>query len=182
MIVFLNSKPCPALLTSSLKCDASLRRRERHEICNTCSCSSPYQTIGQLSRKVCQRSYIRPSLSPLRTFTWPLHASRTFCGHLRAASVGPVQPTLPRCVRRRSRTAARYMFYADLAILHRAGIDASRFTFSILHLLAKIQCTLLGARYGNISFLIWTLEVQIWFVGTGNVCACVCAERIFAAD
>lgn len=61
MIVFLNSKPCPR---SSLKCDASLRRRERHEICNTCSCSSPYQTIGQLSRKVCQRSYMRPSLGP----------------------------------------------------------------------------------------------------------------------
>lgn len=147
MIVFRNCTPRPLFW---LRCDASLRRRERHEICNTFSCSSPYQTIGQLSRKVCQRSYIRPSVSQfppqsLSPLAWPLHASRTFSGHLRAAFVvGPGQQTLPRCCGRSESNCS------SLHVLCRFGnssgvggctrmLYASCFTFSTLLLLAKIQ-------------------------------------------
>lgn len=147
MIVFRNCTSRPPFW---LSCDASLRRRERHEICNTFSCSSPYQTIGQLSRKVCQRSYIRSSVtqSPsqsLSPLAWPLHARRTFCGHLRAAFVvGPGQQTLLRCCGRPESNCSS--LHVLCRFCNSSGVGggtrmfyASCFTFSILHLLAKIQ-------------------------------------------
>lgn len=104
------------------------------------------------------------SLSPL---AWPLHARRTFCGHLRAAFVvGPGQQTLLRCCGRPESNCSSLHVLCRFCNSSGVGGRHSHVLRFMLYIFdfafaCKNSIAHFGRSHGNISFLIWPPEVQI---------------------